>query len=372
MSGTQYELDEPPADAISSLQVSPSGDRLLVGAWDRTLSVYVRSEEAATPFVREKRIQCHAPVLDVCWGRDDSVVFFVGLDHDVRRIKLDSDDLEQAVLSTHEQPSNKVAYSREHDVLLSTGWDSVLHAHNTANAEGRSFVRIRLAAKPFALDLTEQRALVAMAERKMSVYDLRALKMLTEQTSDITTDNEADLGEVSVHEVVPWQTRESNLKFMTRAVATMPDGTGFATSSIEGRVAVEWFDAEKSANTYAFKCHRQTASQPADDGTEQEIDIVYPVNAIAFNPVHGTFATGGGDGVIAFWDAQTKRRIKQYQKQASSVTALDFSPDGKYLAIGVSPGFEDGTEEAETDQSQVKVVIRGLAENEAKGKAAKA
>lgn len=345
---------------------------MLVAAWDRTLSVYARSEGGSEPFTLDKRVECRAPVLDVCWGKDDSVVYFVGLDHDVRRINLDDDENEQAVLSTHEQASNKIAYSKEHDLLLSTGWDGIMHAHNTASAEGRSHVRIRLAAKPFALDVTEERALVAMAERKMSVYDLRALKMLTEQTADITTDKDTDLGEVSVHEVAPWQTRESNLKFMTRAVATMPDGTGFATSSIEGRVAVEWFDAEKAANTYAFKCHRVTSTQPAEDGTEQEVDIVYPVNALAFNPIHGTFATGGGDGVIAFWDAQTKRRIRQYKEQAASVAALDFSPDGKFLAIGVSPGFEDGTEEEETDQSKVKVVVRELGENEAKGKAAKA
>lgn len=372
MSGSQVDLDSPPADAISSLQFSPSGSKLLVGAWDRTLSVYARSEGGAAPFTLEKRIDCRAPILDVCWGKDDSVVYFVGLDHDVRRLDLDSSEGEQSVLSTHEQASNKIAYSRDHDLLLSTGWDGIMHAHNAASAEGRSYVRIRLAAKPFALDMTEQRALVAMAERKISVYDLRALKMLTEQTADITTDKDTDLGEVSVHEVAPWQTRESNLKFMTRAVATMPDGTGFATSSIEGRVAVEWFDAEKAANTYAFKCHRQTVAQSAEDGTEQEVDIVYPVNALAFNRTHGTFATGGGDGVIAFWDAQTKRRIRQYQKQASSVAALDFSSDGKFLAIGVSPGFEDGAEEEEIDHNQVKVVVRELGENEAKGKAAKA
>jgi len=366
----QYELDSPPSDAISSIQFSPEGTKLLVGSWDRTLSVYQRSEDGAAPFALERRIQCRAPVLDVCWGADDSVTYFAGLDHDVRRVDLSNDENEQIVLSTHEKASNKVAFNRKRGILLSTGWDEVLHVHNTAIAEGRSFVRVRLASKPFAMSLTEDRAVIAMAERKMSVYDLLALQMITEQTSDAHTGGDSELGEVEVHNMTPWQTRESNLKFMTRAVAAMPDGTGFATSSIEGRVAVEWFEADKAADTYAFKCHRQTATQPAEDGTETEVDIVYPVNALAFNNVHGTFATGGGDGVIAFWDAQTKRRVRQYQKQASSVAALDFSADGKYLAVGVSPLFEDG-EEDEIDQSLVKVVVRELAETEAKGKAAK-
>lgn len=367
----QHEIDNAPSDAISSLQFSPDSNRLVVGSWDRTISVYNRVEGGAQPYGLEKRIQCRAPVLDLCWGADESVAYFVGLDQDVRRVDLSSEEGEQSVLSTHDKPSNKIAYSKEHGVLLSTGWDGIMHAHNTASADGRSFVKIRLAAKPFALDLTSDRAVVAMAERKISVYDLRALKMFTEQTSSVSTGTDDDLGEVEVHDMAPWQTRESNLKFMTRAVATMPDGTGFATSSIEGRVAVEWFDADKAARTYAFKCHRQTATQQAEDGKEQEVDVVYPVNALAFNLVHGTFATGGGDGVISFWDAQSRRRIRQYPKQATSVAALDFSRDGKFLALGVSPGFEDGSEEAETDQSLIGVVVRELGDSEAKGRAAK-
>lgn len=38
------------------------------------------------------------------------------------------------------------------------------------------------------------------------------------------------------------------------------------------------------ARRYAFKCHRKS-----DTGR----DTVYPVNAIAFHPIHGTFASGG-------------------------------------------------------------------------------
>ena len=163
-------------------------------------------------------------------------------------------------------------------------------------------------------------------------------------------------------ELEPWQRRESSLKFMTRAVACMPDDAGFASSSIEGRVAVEWFDPspESQARKYAFKCHRQPI---------EGVDVVFPVNALAFHPVHGTFASGGGDGVVALWDGVAKRRIRQYPKYKSSVAALAFSADGKHLAVGVSPGFEDGKEDV--SEGVVKVFIRELGETEAKGKGAK-
>lgn len=229
--------------------------------------------------------------------------------------------------------------------------------------QSKQHVRIQLAAKPFAVGLTDTRLVVAMASRKVSVYDLHALRMLLDQAGG-SADREEAL------EVAPWQARESSLKFMTRAVSCMPDGTGFATSSIEGRVAVEWFDPEEQKKTYAFKCHRQT-NTVEEAGEEKKVDIIYPVNALAFHHVHGTFATGGGDGVVAIWDAQTKRRIKQYGKFGTSVAALDFSNDGKFLAVGVSPGFEDGQEDTDPDPSLVKVVIRTMADGEAKGKPAK-
>lgn len=50
-------------------------------------------------------------------------------------------------------------------------------------------------------------------------------------------------------------------------------------------VLVLFFSQEAQENKYAFKCHRKG-------------DQVFPVNAMAFHPVYGTFATGGCDQVI--------------------------------------------------------------------------
>jgi len=164
-------------------------------------------------------------------------------------------------------------------------------------------------------------------------------------------------------QIEPWQQRESSLKFMTRAIACMPNDEGYAISSIEGRIGVDWFDPseESQSRKYAFKCHRQT---------EDDVDVVYPVNALAFHPVRTTtFASGGGDATVVFWDGQSKRRIKQYAGFPASISSMSWSSDGKHLAIGVSPGFEDGREELE--EGSVKVFVREISEAEVKGKAPK-
>lgn len=53
---------------------------------------------------------------------------------------------------------------------------------------------------------------------------------------------------------------------------------GYAIGSVEGRIGVEYFDPSQEAQDkkYAFKCHRQTID---------DVDHVWPVNALAFHPV---------------------------------------------------------------------------------------
>jgi len=102
--------------------------------------------------------------------------------------------------------------------------------------------------------------------------------------------------------------------------------SGYATSSVEGRIAVEFFDPspEIQQKKYAFKCHRQTI---------QGIDTVYPVNNISFHPRHGTFLSLGGDAVLSIWDALAKKRIKQFPKFPSPLTCGGISWDGSLMVI---------------------------------------
>lgn len=262
----------------------------------------------------------------------------------------------QTVLSSHTAGANSVVYSSSHSLLISASWDKTLHIHQT-DYPTQPPATIRLPEKPFSLSASSSKLVVAMANRALHIYDLQALKLATAQAEG----GESNTG-LNAVELEAWQRRESSLKFMTRAVSCMPDDAGYASSSIEGRVAVEWFDpsSESQARKYAFKCHRQTS-----DG----VDVVYPVNCLAYHPRFGSFASGGGDGVVALWDGIAKRRIRQYQKFPASVAAVAFSADGKYLVVGVSPGFEEGKEDV--GEGPVGIFVRTLGETEAKGKGQK-
>ncbi len=361
----QFEVTPPPGDAVSALSFSPNttpsgSSRLLASCWDRNVYLYDIHPTAVggSEGTLVQTYQHAGPVLDVCFGHDDNEAFSAGLDHAVRRIDLVSGEL--TVLSRHEQGVSCVSYSDEHALVISGAWDATLHVHGVlADAPRVPPLIIALPGKVLALATTATKVVVAMSARLVHIYDLRTLaaRLAEPRGPDAST----------AQTIKPWQERESSLKFLTRSVACMPNDAGYATSSIEGRVAVEWFEdtAESQARKYAFKCHRQAA--PEEDGGG---DIVFPVNALAFHPRYGTFASGGGDGTVALWDAEAKRRMKQYQKIPNSVWALTFSHNGRYLAMGVAPGFETAQEDY-SGAGKTQIVVRELSETEAKGKGSK-
>ncbi|CAK7228185.1 mitotic spindle checkpoint protein Bub3 [Sporothrix eucalyptigena] len=349
----QFEVAPPPGDAISALSFAPGTEstRLIASCWDRNVYLYdIHGGEGSLV----QAFPHPGPVLDVCFGKDDSEAYSAGLDHTVQHVDLSTGAL--TLLSRHSQGASCIAYSSDHGLVVSGSWDATLHFHDISKGPANSeLIEIHLPGKVHALATSPTKVVVAMTARLVHIYDLPTIAAL------FASGNTDPAG------IKPWQQRESSLKFLTRAVACMPNDAGYATSSIEGRVAVEWFEdsAESQARKYAFKCHRQAA--PEDEGGG---DVVFPVNALAFHPRYGTFASGGGDGTVALWDAEAKRRMKQYQKIPNSVWALAFSGNGRYLAMGVAPGFETGQEDY-SGAGKTQIIVRELSETEAKGKGSK-
>ena len=77
----QFELPEPPSDAISGVAFSPqSPNKLLVSSWDKSLYVYDVTQQTRTASV-----EFDAALLDCCFGENDDEAFAVGLDLQVHR-----------------------------------------------------------------------------------------------------------------------------------------------------------------------------------------------------------------------------------------------------------------------------------------------
>ncbi|MFW6264094.1 MAG: protein kinase domain-containing protein [Cyanobacteriota bacterium] len=60
--------------------------------------------------------------------------------------------------------------------------------------------------------------------------------------------------------------------------------------------------------------------------------VLSNVTAIAFNPVEGTFVSGGQDGKIKVWDRQSGHSFREFSGQGKGIEAIAFSPMGNLLA----------------------------------------
>lgn len=97
---------------------------------------------------------------------------------------------------------------------------------------------------------------------------------------------------------------------------------GFALGSIEGRVAIQYANAQNPKDNFTFKCHRS-------NGTTNGFQDIYAVNDIAFHPVHGTLATVGSDGRYSFWDKDARTKLKTSEPMEQPITCCAFTSNGQ-------------------------------------------
>ncbi|KAK9814607.1 hypothetical protein WJX72_008544 [[Myrmecia] bisecta] len=330
------QLDNPPADGVTALRFSTNSDLLLASSWDGMARLYDPLRNSLRGSYSHQ-----APVLDTCF-QDDSIIYTAGLDCLVKRY--DFFGRMESIIGGHNKPVRCLEVLRDSGVVVSGSWDSTLRLWDPRLPQGQNCVAlIGLPGKVFTMSAVGTRLVVGTSGRHVLVYDIRGLSS------------------GSPEQQRPEQHRESSLKYQMRCIRCFPDGTGFALSSVEGRVAIEYFDQSEAvqAKKYAFKCHRKS---------EGGKDVVYPVNTMAFHPVFGTFVTGGCDGVVNIWDGKNQKRLFQIANYPTSIAAAAFSRDGTHLAVASSYTYEMGEREHPGDS----IFVREMNEVEVKPKPRKA
>ncbi|KAI8144166.1 WD40-repeat-containing domain protein [Fennellomyces sp. T-0311] len=322
-SATQFEIADPPTDGITNVVFNPTDSRfLLASSWDSTVRLY--DVEANKLQTQTKNV---GAILDVCFGNSGNIAYHGGLEKQIRKLDLETNN-EQSI-GKHDEAVRCLRWSSETNNLYTGSWDRTLRVWDDRSAQTLQQTH-ELPQKVFSMDICHNKLVVGMANRQIYVYDIRNM---TE----------------------PWQTRDSSLRYMIRSLRCMPNGEGYACCSIEGRVSLEFFDMspETQAKKYAFKSHRHTVN---------DTEVVYPVNALAFHPILGTFASGGSDCVVSIWDGVNRKRIRQFPRYPDEISSLAFSHDGKKLAIASSYTFDEG----ERDHSPDAIFIKTLSESDCK------
>jgi WD40 repeat protein len=126
---------------------------------------------------------------------------------------------------------------------------------------------------------------------------------------------------------------------VVRAVGFSPDGRRAVSGSREGGVQI--WDAATGRLLVSLAGHKGT------------------VNGVAFSPDGKRVASAGFDGMVKVWDAATGRELFAVSL-ASVLNGLAFSPDGRFLAVaddGVSPPPDRDEEDEERPTGDGVAVI---------------
>lgn len=197
-------------------------------------------------------------VLDCCF-MDIGRAFSGGLDGQLKSFDFQSQ--RETVIGSHNDTIKCVHFCTALNLIVTGSWDYSIKLWDVRSPS--CVGTYEQPDKVYTLDTCDEKLVVGTAGRKIRIWTLTNMGMP--------------------------ESRESSLKFQTRSIRCFPNRQGYVMSSIEGRVAVEYFDMnpEVQRKKYAFKCHRNK--------DESGVELVYPVNAISFHSGYNTFATGGSD-----------------------------------------------------------------------------
>ncbi|KIJ53822.1 hypothetical protein M422DRAFT_25578 [Sphaerobolus stellatus SS14] len=302
------EVSDPPPDSISSLAWSPQADFLAAGSWDNNVRIY---EMAANGQTQGKAMYSHeAPVLSVAWSKDGTKILSGGADKAGRMYDLQTGQATQ--VAVHDAPIRSVKWVDAPNGILATGsWDKTVKFWDLRTPN--PVITNQLPERCYTMDVQYPLMVVGCADRKMCIYDM------------------VDPGKL-------FRSQESTLKLQTRVVACFPAGDGYATGSVEGRVAINYVEEKPpGSQNFSFKCHRRDPQPPVKDHTN-----VYSVNDISFHQIHGTFSTAGSDGTVNFWDKDSRTRLKTFDPAPGPISCTAFNRNGTVFAYAVSYDWSKG------------------------------
>ena len=332
-----YEVPTPfqDHDSISSVCWGPNG--LLASAgWDKRVCVYQvqhqKSSWSSSINASIKAFITHGgPVLDVSFKNDGTGCFSAGSDGVVKWWQFNPSGGQQQQgqdIGRHNGPVKACRWIPEVNMVATAGFDKMLKYWDVRSPNPA--LQVQLPERCYAMDARHPYLIVALGasgntavDRKVIAYNLQNPQQPFYQMD----------------------TMKNPLKFQNRCISLLPDKSGFALGTIEGRVTVQYFNP--SVKPLTFKCHR--------DKTKKWI---YSVNSIAFHTKYLTFSTAGADGYYNFWDKDSKTRLKQSAKvlygppaasvsnsngtQPASITSSQFDPSGELFAYSVGYDWTKG------------------------------
>ncbi|KAF8938731.1 hypothetical protein BGZ58_000258 [Dissophora ornata] len=300
------EVQHPPLDGISEIQFSPQADLLAVSSWDANVRIY--EIQTNGPSAIRATYTHGAPALCCAWSKDGTRLASGGADN--AGLVFDISTGQSVQVAQHDAPIKEVRWVDGHSPILATGsWDKTVKYWDIRQPTPIS--TINLPERLYAMDSIFPILVAGTADRQVVIYNLN-------------------------NPTTPFKTLTSPLKLQTRTISCFPKGNGYGIGSIEGRVAMQYVEDKDQSLNFAFRCHREGGQ------TTREAFSVFSVNCINWHPVYGSFSTAGSDGSFAFWDRDSRSRLKLFPKVQGPISSTCFNRTGSMFAYAISYEWNKG------------------------------
>lgn len=377
------------AKPLVSIQYSPDGKLLAVGSWEVQDTVALwQVGDWSRPFLLEsEKDDVYKALQSLTFSPDSKLLAAGGKDSVVRIWDVESRK-RLFSMGDHTKFVNGVAFSADGKTLASVSTDQTVRLWDVATGKVKRTMHGHTKAvnavmfspdgsKIFSASSDRTVRVWATMEKKpeMVKLDGSAYGLAFSPDARLAV-SAAWLGKIRVwdaetrREIDSWQAHKSS----ANAAAFSRDGKRLATVGNDGLIKIWDFSTRKELKTLEEVKGNQLIAIGFCGSGYQVISISAPGTAKIFDAETGnvvnTFAhekgvsvahcsadgkiaaTGGNDGSVIIWDAQTGKQIFKLNPHRSKIMALAFSPDGKSFATASADrdakliNLKNGTEAA--------------------------
>lgn len=332
----QIELPNVPKDYVSDIKYIEQYSLAIVAAWDGSLSLYKLNKDdngrlimnVVNKYYQEDAILCCCPVISSTEMGENEMFLYLGtVQGEVLKFNLQTEQF-TTISNKATLGVIKIYKINNSNLIVAGSWDGSLQLIDVVMDQIHSIKHLP-EVKILTMDCDDLHLIIATTNSKIFKFTLPL------DFNDDSESNETIL--------------DSGLNYQIRDIKLLPKSVGFTICSIDGRVAVEYF--ESNEKTFAFRCHRLNLT---------DVQFVFPVNTLEFQGDSSILFTGGSDGCISCWNLNQRKKIKQVNKiDSNSVVKIVYISNVGLLVATSDDSFKTNQsieDPIELQQSHVYII----------------